>query len=82
MARGNDLYLVYPIGGDESPSLRERLKAMLQSESHTFEHAAVDYIREWMAIENSMKIGDEGQSPRDLPETSKKDSGARHLCTG
>ena len=82
MARGNGLYLINAIRGDESPSLRERFKAVLQSESHAFEQTAVDYIGEWMPIEDSMKIGDEGQFPRDLSETSKEDSGARHLCTG
>jgi hypothetical protein len=82
MVRGNGLYLMNTLGGDESSSLRERLKALLQSENHAFEHTAVDHIGEWMAIEDSMKIGDESQSPSDLSETSKEDSGARHLCTG
>ena len=82
MACGNGLYLINALGGDESSSLREGLKAVLQSESHAFEHTAVDHIGEWMAIEDSIKIGDEGQSPGDLSETSKEDSGARHLCTG
>ena len=81
MARGNGLYLINPLGGDESSSLGKRLKAVLQGEGHAFEQTAVDHIGEWVPIQDSMKIGDEGQSPRDLSETSKEDSGARRLCT-
>ena len=82
MVRGDGLYFINPLRGDESPSLGERLKAVFQSESHAFEQTAVDHVGEWMTIEDSMKIGDEGQSSLDLSETSKEDPGARHLRTG
>ncbi len=63
MARGNGLNFINPLRGDESPSLGERLKAVLQSESHAFEQTAVDHVGKWMAIEDSMKIGSEGSIP-------------------
>ena len=37
------------------------------------------HIGEWMAIQNSVKIGCEVQSSSDLAQTSEEDSGARHL---
>ena len=42
----------------------------------------MDYIREWMPIQDSMKIRNEAQSARDLAQTSEKHFGARHLCSG
>ena len=82
MVRCDGLYFTNPLRGDESPSLGERLKAVLQSESHAFEQTAVDHVGEWVTIEDSMKIGDEGQSPRNLSETSEEDCGMRYFCTG
>ena len=82
MARGNGIYFINPLRGDESPSLGEGLKAVLQGESHAFEQTAVDHIGEWMTIEDSTKIGDEGQSRRDLSETSKEDPLSRHFRIG
>src|SRR5579859_8046864 len=60
-------YFVNPLRADESPSMGKRLKPLFQSQSHAFEQAAVDHIRKWVTIEDSMEIGDEGQSSRYLP---------------
>lgn len=82
MMGGDGLYFVNPFRGDESPSLRERFKAVLQSESHAFEQTTVDHVWEWMTIEGSIKIGDESQSSGDLSETSEEDTGARRPGSG
>ena len=82
MARGDGLHLLYPLRSDEASSLREGLEAALQSERHAFEQASVDHVREWMPIENSMKIRREPHSPGDLSQTSKEDSGAGICALG
>jgi hypothetical protein len=72
MSCGNGIDFFNPLKVDESPSLGEGLKAMLQSESHPFEQTAVNHIGEWMTIEDSTKIGDEGQPPVTCPRPPKK----------
>jgi hypothetical protein len=82
MARGNGLHLINSLRRDEPSSLGEGLEAVLQSKGHAFEQTSVDHIGERMPVQDSMKIGRESQSARDLPETSKENFGARHLRAG
>src|SRR6266566_695702 len=56
MARSNRLNLLDPLLSDKPSSLREGFEATLQSKSHAFEEASMDYIGERMPIQNSMKI--------------------------
>ncbi len=82
VACGNGLDLGNSLLRDESSSLGEGLVAVLQSQSHAFEQTAVDYIGEWMPIQDSTEIRREGHSAHDLSQTSKENSGARHLRAG
>src|SRR5947208_15908382 len=76
MSRGDGLNFSDALWGDEHSTLRERLKATLQSKSHALEKTSVDHIGERMAIQNSKKIGCETQPACDLSQTSEEDRGA------
>src|SRR5207249_6205148 len=56
MSRGDGLNFSDALWGDEPSTLREGLKATLQSKSHALEKTSVDHIGERMAIQNSKKI--------------------------
>src|SRR5579863_818659 len=73
------LHLLDPRRSDKSSSLRKRFEAALQSKSHAFEKTSVDHVREWMPIQNSVKIRSEVQAASDLSQTSEEDFGVRHL---
>ena len=40
------------------------------------------HIRDWMPIQNAFEIGHETQPARNLPQSTKEDSGVAHIAAG
>ena len=79
MPCGNCLDCLDTFRSDMSPSLGEGLETALKSKSHALEQASMGHVREGMPIQDPAKIRNKAQSPRDLPQAAKEDSGARNM---
>ena len=80
MSGGDHLDFLDELRSDGAPSAGEGLKPSFQRESDAFEQASVGHIGERMTVQNSMKIGVELQSARDLSQPSEENRGPRGLC--
>src|SRR5277367_7120300 len=79
VACGDGCDLFDALRRDEASALGEGFEAAIESENHAFEQASVDYIGEWMTIQNAVKVRGEFHSAGDSPETAEEDLGARHV---
>src|SRR5436190_8121140 len=68
---GDRLDFLDELRSDGAPSAGEGLKPSFQRESDAFQQASVRHIGEWMTVQDSMKIGVELQSARDLAQPSE-----------
>jgi hypothetical protein len=66
VAGGDFLDFVDAVPGDEASALREGLKAVVESQGHTFEEASVDYVGKRVAVQDAIEIGRETHSAGDL----------------
>src|SRR5207237_5562933 len=82
MSGGDRLDFLDELRSDGAPSAGEGFKASFQRESDPFEQASVGHVGKRMTVQDSMEIGLERHSARDLSQPSRNNRGAGDLYIG